>query len=259
MNDSHADTSVVGHAADNPFADVWPSLPQQRARRIVRILAAAHGVGALLTSQSFSLALWTAWGGKRTFRRMALTVVGMVAVMHVGWHFCYLHDYRNFLVFFMPLTAAACAVFLVLRLLGLELKLPTEPEAPRRVFQFSLIQLMGLTLTLAVCLSALQYLPKDNYLFDLKTLFLTGSCILVGMVSVGLVFFRRWLLLRVFAFPATLILATALIRWKYYAYIPFFDAQFFFTVLSIGTMISLAIVRWAGYRMTWHRRFRLVK
>jgi hypothetical protein len=281
MNDAPNDMAKVGNAADNPPGDPWPLLVRERARGIVRNLAATHAVaaitcyllwarmpssrtaeplfGALLASQAFTLAVWTALGGKRTFLRIMLTTVGMVALMQLGYGCVRIHDFRSFLVFLMPLTAAVCAVFLVLRLLGLELKLFIDPDEPRGVFQFSLFQLMALTLTLAVCLSALKYLPEDNIYFSQKTLLLTGNCIFVGMVSVGLVFFRRWLPLRILAFPFTVILATALIRFQFYAYIQFFEVLFFFTVLSIATMISMAAVRWAGYRMTWRWRFRMAR
>jgi hypothetical protein len=276
-DDSHQGFIIEENATDNAFANAWPAVFERRARRIVRILATVHVAvaigslalwakaghlslgetvfGEILISQSFSLALWTAWGGKRTFLRMVLTAVGMVAVMHIG---CRIPEFRGFFHFWMPLTIATCTIFLVLRFLGLELKRLTDPETPRWIFQFSLFQMMALTLTVAICLSALKCMPENSYHFYPEEVFMMGVSLWVGLVSVGLVFLRRWLPLRILAFPATVILAEVLFEWRFDGQVPKLYAFYFFTIMMIATMISLAVVRWAGYRMTWRWRFRLV-
>jgi hypothetical protein len=272
-----------------------PPLSKESSHAILRVLVVIHimvAMGCLLLgtttrsywlseclfppillSQAYSLSIWTALGGRRTILRVMLTIVILVAWMKLGYsyfwirdyyNYSYVNDYRNILVFMMSQVIAAGLLFLFFRLLGLELKHSGEKDHPPDRLQYSIWQIMTWTFILAVFFSAQYYLPQDNIriIDNMKILSFYASCLGVGMLSVWMAFGRKWFLLRALLLSSAIAVAAItenshqFLNTRLYKLSPYQYDLPFFSTLAVGILFSLFIVRWAGYRMTWHWRLR---
>jgi hypothetical protein len=250
----------------------------KRPRLIVGILAAVHLVLAgmvsfshkspsavdlssagafflmLLPSQGNLVGIWTALGSKGTPFRVMLIVVAFVIGCHNRQSIDLGIAFELFLVQMLNVTA----VLLILRLTGLELKLPpVEPWHPRP-FQFTIGQMMEWTATLAVAMSAFHYLPNGFPYSDIPSYAIHLSCTAVALASLWLVFGKRWLPLRFLIIVGAIGGGTVLLQ-RMVGFFSLSDFGYLLASQAAWTILSLLVIRWAGYRMTWHWRLRQFK
>ncbi|MCC6124961.1 MAG: hypothetical protein IT426_08365 [Pirellulales bacterium] len=212
---------------------------------------------ALFPSQGGLISIWAALG-RRTPLRVALACIGIVVCLRIvnGHH----SDIRPAMVYLSIQAASMTILLLLFRLTGLAMATtPLESRSPKP-FQFTIMQIMTWTATVAVILSALHYLPSDyarffassrQIRFTLAIVVNQGS---VAITSIWLVFGTKWRVLRILG----VLVAIGTGTWLLYDY---YDWRFgmLLSFEAAWTILSLLVVRWAGYRLTWDWRLRRFK
>jgi len=207
----------------------------------------------LFPSQGILIGIWAALG-KRAPLRVAVACVGIVVCLRIVGGLQ--RSDIPIAIFFLSLEAASMTVLLLLfRLTGLEMATTSlEPWRPTP-FQFTIWQIMAWTVTVAVIMSALHYLPGGFLRFqtrlNLAIAAIQGS---VAIMSIWLVFGNKW---HAFRFLGVLV-AIGTGTWLLYDYYRWRFGMLL-TFEAAWTILSLLVVRWAGYRMTWHWRLRRFK
>ncbi len=248
-------------------------------RLIVGILAVAHLVLAvvaicfehffhgwigfalfmLFPSQGSLIAIWAALG-RRPALRVALACIGIVVCFRIT-NVPYFPYYEAIQLMAIE-TASIIAMLLLFRLTGLEMtSVPLEPWESKP-FQFTIWQIITWTATVAVVMSALHYFPDDplrlSSFRELPSLLaIVVSLGIVALMSIWLVFGKKWLLLRVLGVLAAIGTGTWILDLNFNM-----NWWHFVTLLALEaawTILSLLVVRWAGNRMTWHWRLRRFK
>jgi hypothetical protein len=211
----------------------------------------------LWPAQGNLMGILMALGGRGTPLRIMLCVVVFV----VGSHYTQSMPYElgvSSAIFVSQLVNVG-VLLLFLRLTGLELERPSaEPWQPRP-FQFTIRQMMAWTATVAVALSACHYLPRDfssrNPYTDISSYGIHASCTTATFAAMWLVFGRRWILFRILAVIVALGVGTVLLH-RLIGFLSFADFGCLLTSQTGWTILSLLVIRWAGYQMTWHWRLR---
>jgi hypothetical protein len=211
----------------------------------------------LFPSQASLIGIWTALGGKHTPLRVILIFIGTVICLRIVMTSSFSHDIHEVFQVSTTHLIGITILLLAFRLTGLKIESwPAEPWKSEP-FQFTILQIMTWTATVAVIMSALHYFPKDTIRIYPGVLQLLGTVASLGnvaLMSMWLVFGKKWLLLRVLAIPVAIgcgawILVLGFNReWFHYGMLFFYE--------SIWTILSLLVIRWAGYQMTWHWRLR---
>ena len=213
----------------------------------------SYSLISLFVSQGILIGVWTALGGKRTPLRVMLTVIGIVTCVRVMDS-----PYTLFLIILALSNQTTTMIVLLLpsRLLGLELNLPTKDKWQSPPFQFTIKDLLVWTTVLAVSLSAFHYMAKEFYYDFVSMNGFTEIANLagVGIASIWVVFGKRWISLRVLAL--LLSIGFGMLMLTLTKSFLFWDSGFLLTIEAAWTIGSLAVVRWAGYQMTWHWRLR---
>jgi hypothetical protein len=212
----------------------------------------------ILPCQGNLVGIWTTLGGKGTPFRVMLIVVAFVIGVCINFP-NRLQTGISFPLFLFQMVNVT-AVLLVLKFTGLELMLlPIKAWEPRP-FQFTIGQMMAWTATLAVSLSACHYLP-NNFSAPYDDIFSWAihiSCMAVALASIWLAFGKRRLIFRVIAVIVAVGGGAALLE-KWTGFIGFGIGCFMLASQAVWTIFSLLVIRWAGYRMTWHWRLRRFK
>ena len=205
-------------------------------------------------SQATLLAFWAMLGGGKTLWRVLPTVLGMILYL---WLFQRAGDEWRVFIFVQfciwgPLLALA-------RLMGLKIVRSSAPPSSPRPFQFSIWDMLAWTTALAVVFSLLRCLPTGWFSSRLPSLsegsVIFGSFFPVMAATLYCSFGKRWLVARILTVPLAIAVGTYWLA----AASPTIRPRWFFAI-SLGFMAgwlvgSFALVRLAGYRLTWQWRF----
>ena len=210
-------------------------------------------------SQGALFALWIALGGKRTVRRILLAVAVVIVYMS-----CFRHVDYEWLTSTIGQTVVLTPLLLLARLTGLELTRSVDSQAAPRRFQFSIWDMFVWTTVLAVVLSALEYLSGKRLLTPAHSpvaiepnpiLRLLVVLMLVNLPSIWAALGRRWIIARILSLPVVIGLTAAVIIppswWRPY----YIHCTIALSSVSAWLVVSLAVVRLAGYHLTWRWRF----
>lgn len=214
----------------------------------------------LFPSQGTLIAVWVALG-KRTPLRVVLAFVGAIILWQTVCFGPFSHDILEATETFCIQVVAVSGVLLLFRITGLKLELsPIAPWAPRP-FQFSILQIMTWTAAVAVIMSALRCSSAESLrrLYSMQEILLLAASLgSVGLASMWLVFGSRLPVLRVLAMLAAVGAPTVIFgvliahrEWSYFGFI--FGSE------AVWIILSLLVIGWAGYRLTWHWRLRRFK
>ena len=238
---------VVAHAIVVKL-DLRASGPPQKAIDVI-----ADVLFVLGPSQASLLAIWVAFGRGRLFLPVLPTVVG--AVLY-AWYFRHSNDER--LWFTINQLAVMTVFLLAARAAGVALVHRRDEPIPSRPLQFSIRDMLGWMTALAVMLGTLHYMPRDWFQFaDMPVrifLVLFGSLTLVAFGPIVLLLCDRWLLARLVLQPLTVGLSAALVLSRGGSEPVWYNCVVL-GFMNLWLAGSLAVVRLAGYRLTWRWRF----
>ena len=215
----------------------------------------------LFPSQGNLIGIWATLG-RRPPLRVALAFIGIVVCLRIASGPEYYSNSDEAIRVLTIETASVIALLLLFRFTGLAMATtPLEPWRPTP-FQFTIWQIMTWTATVAVIMSALHYLPDDLLhrlpFHDITSLLVAAvSMGSVAFMSIWLVFGKKWLALRILGALVAIGMGSWLLNWGnnmgwwYFGMLLSYEAAW--------TIISLLVVRWAGYRLTWHWRLRRFK
>lgn len=212
----------------------------------------------LLPSQGSLIAIWTALG-KRTPCRVVLTGIGIIICLRV--FNCHPHSEGIWMMtqFSAVQIVTLAVLLLVFRLTGLQMEHTSHESGKPKPLQFSIGQIMIWTATVAIIMSALHYFPKDLQPIspEIEVVLATAAGLgSVALMSMWLIFGKKWLFLRILAMLITIAIASG--TWIFVVTV---DGEWlrYVTLVcieAIWTILSLLVIRWAGYQMTWHWRLR---
>jgi hypothetical protein len=215
---------------------------------------------AIIISQGSLLAMWVSHGGKPTpWRAVAFLLVAAVFGLPSA---------KGFVVR-TPLieqTINVMVVLLLLRFLGLRLRKPDSMAEDRlQPFQFSIKQALSWLTASVIFMSAMQYLKyvyaaylQPNAQWDARhAICFDLSNLGVALAAIWLSLGNRWIIIRCLALLAGIGICAL---WEGQVLPPMsWYCAIELSCEAAVTMISLLVVRLAGYRLTWHWPFRRPK
>jgi len=270
-------------ANDPPDVDL-AGCPRRR-RKLIAALLIVHGVLALatmgwlgsgwgdssgflsflLTSSAFGqgslLGIWIGFGGRATPWRLIGTTIGLVvctwclkmgfphADMHL-WGYCVL-----------PETIGTSLLLVLLRFCGLGITwhAPGSPAPEKQKLQFSIRSLMEWTAALAVLLGTLPMMPEQFRLVFIRDILefcgLCGSQALLTLAVLWTTLGTRWPVARILVLGPVLAAAGSMAMID--SPLSFGEAILHLAFHAFWMVVSLWVLRRAGYRLTWRRTVRL--
>jgi hypothetical protein len=212
-------------------------------------------------SQGTLFALWVALGGKRTLWRIILAVAVVVV-----YGSCLHHVDHEWLTATIGQTVVLTPILLLARLTGLELTRSVDSQAAPRRFQFSIWDMFVWTTALALVLSVFEFLSGGRLLTPAHShvagemivpnpiLRLLLVLMLVNLPSIWAALGKSWTMARILLLPVMIGLTAAVLTahhgQQFYIY-----CTIALSGMSAWLLASLAVVRLAGYRLTWRWRF----
>ena len=209
---------------------------------------------ALAPSQASLLGFWAAFAGRGNAWRFV-----MVVTLVVGH---YVLNDRVFdsgeMQFWLAVQVIQALPWLIAVLVArsLGLRLIHEIDRDGDLFQFSLRQALGWMAAVGVLLTAVRWMPEDFPTSFLRPSgwAIPGGCSLIAAASMWLTLGRRWLPIRLLLLPISVAAATTILKLG----IGFLDVWVYATLMACEAawlIVSLLVVRTAGYRLVWHWRF----
>ena len=204
-------------------------------------------------SQGALLATWIALGRRGTLWRVVLAAIG--TVVYLG---CFHRADDEWLALTTGEMAFMVALLLGARLTGLELTRFAQESAVRPRGQFFIRDVLAWTTALAVVLSAARFLILQGWYFNrypkaVEFFAVFGSFAFIAVASLWAALGQRWLIVRL-ALPLAAVGAGAALLAA-----PSMGLSWEFTMIlspmAAWMVGSLLVVRWAGYRLSWHWRF----
>ena len=217
------------------------------------------------------LAVWIALGGRATPWRLVAAVLGVAAWLWASNSFFDSASYvmgGTFVEYWTTILAAEMFVLsgllMLARLLGLELTDASHGDTTQAVaddtqwIQFSLRTLMSWTTAVAVLLAILHYCPERllEDVFDGPLIFaaiILGSA-LTALGALWIALGGRWPVVRIVSLVVALITGVVLERLTTDSYVRLWQIVTFFVAQVPYLVVSLWLVRLAGYRLVWRRR-----
>jgi hypothetical protein len=212
----------------------------------------------LFPSQGSLIGIWAALG-RRTPLRVILTFIGIIICLRVVMSSSF-HEIKEAFQISAAQIISITIMLLICRLTGLRIETTPLPPWKPEPFQFTILQIMTWTATVAVIMSAMHYFPEDTIRIFPGALQLLGTVASLGnvaLMSMWLVFGKNWLPLRILATLAAIGTGTWILVLGFSK-----DWLHFGTILcleAVWVILFLVVIRWAGYRMTWHWRLRRFK
>ncbi len=207
-------------------------------------------VSTLGPSQGALLAVWIALGRRGIPWRVALAAIG--TVVYLG---CFHNADSEWLSMTIGEMGIMVALLLCARLTGLELTHVAQQSTVRPRFQFFIRDILAWTTALAVVMSAEQFLALHKWCPGFpspvgESFAVFGTLSLVVMASLWASLGRTWSIVRIALPPAAVAAGAAILVAN-----SWFRVTMALSQVAAWTVASLLVVRWAGYRLSWHWRF----
>ena len=217
---------------------------------------ALYSLFMLGPSQGTLLAIWVVLGGGKFLWRALSTALGTILYV---WCFSFAHDHssREWLITTLATMGVSAAFLLPGRWTGLRLARSCDSRPASGPFQFYIRDILLWTTATAVVLSGWRCLPRHalDFLHDAVPVVAFAGFILIGAVSMFFALGRGWIVARILLLPIAVVLTAKFLN----ASIPGAAPTWYFALL-VSLMIfwlagSLLVLRFAGYRLAWRRRF----
>jgi len=217
---------------------------------------ALYSLFMLGPSHGTLLAIWVVLGGGKFLWRALPAALGTILYV---WCFSFAHDHssRQWLVTALATMGVSLAILLPARWMGLRLARSCDSRPASGPFQFYIRDILLWTTATAIVLSGWRCLPKNalDFLQNAVPVVDFVGLGLIGAVSMFFALGRGWIVARILLLPIAVVLTAKFFNASIPNAAPTWYFALLFSLMIFWLAGSLLVLRFAGYRLAWRRRF----